>query len=77
MAGLLYLNKKSILHKDLKAENILIHFPEVDEDDDIKEFRREWNYNTPIICQISDFGLAANRLEEESKLIEYEMIDPK
>ena len=37
--GMLYMSQKRILHKDLKLDNILIHFPKANEDDDMEDWR--------------------------------------
>ena len=48
--GMLYMSQKRILHKDLKLDNILIHFPKANEDDDMEDWYKNWNQKTPIVC---------------------------
>ena len=76
------MNKKQILHKDLKPQNILIHFPHIgniaeDFENDVDawikavdEAKLTWDETKPIEIQIADFGLAAQFTEDMRKIEE-------
>jgi len=63
------MHSQNILHKDLKPQNIFLHFPNVGKIEDFKctedweaaleKAKREWDSSKPIEVKIGDFGLAA------------------
>ena len=47
--GLSYMNHHNTIHKDLKPENVLVHFPHMEDDEDQEEYIRNWTHKVPIL----------------------------
>ena len=46
------------MHKDLKPQNILVHFPNAESEEEIADLKRNWTTDDKIELKIADFGLA-------------------
>ena len=56
--GLTDLRKENLVHRDLKPANIVIHFPDL-LNEDLTEYIKNFNFeNQKFCCKIADFGLA-------------------
>ncbi len=62
----------SVMHRDLKLANIMVHFPDLPDDYCTKNMETRQEYlkkvilnHTNVICKISDLGFA-RKLDEHS-----------
>ena len=58
--GLIQLNMKNVVHRDLKLDNILLHFPTLPHDEPVSsEFLQAWDPDQDEIqIVIGDLGFA-------------------
>ena len=58
---------KNVIHRDLKLDNILLHFPSQDPNLPVsREFLRDWDpANDDVIVVIGDLGFAKEISSEE------------
>ena len=55
---MIYLHKQKIIHKDLKPENLMIHFPSKPKSQSLKSFIQNWQIGDELQLKITDFGVS-------------------